>query len=298
MKLLRSIGVNLRRAVCSAGFLCCVLAVFVMCFANVIGTDPTTLDRLTIPAALMRPELIRQDVHYCAFQVFTAGSPVWVTMFTPVLAAFAYVPLLCDERRSQLGRLLIARQGKLRYALSHVCGAALTGGLTMLCGFALFGIAAAVLFPSLQSYDSASVSAFLEEQGWRYPQGIAAGIRAGHFAPAILLKCAEMFLYGVISALPALLCAAFTLNKYTVLCLPFFAAYSWTQLNARLTAKIAFSGGEYPKFGQFLSRSTPNALLTALERDTAQILLLHGGFALLLILIFTVLMQRRRDCGA
>lgn len=298
MKLLWSIKVNLRRAICSVRFLCCVFAVFVMWFTNVIGTDHQTMDKLTIPAVLLRPELIRQDVHYCAFQVFTAGSPMWVSMFTPVLAAFAYVPLLCDERRSQLSRLLITRQGKLRYAFGHVCGAMLTGGMTMLCGYTLFGGVVAVLFPSLHEYDSATVSAFLEEKLWQYPQSFSENLHAGQFAPVIFIKCIEMFLYGAFSSIPALICSAFTHNKYTVLCMPFFASYSWNQLNTRLTAKIVLSDMVHQGLGRFLIISMPSAMLSSLENMAAQILILHGSFTLLLIIIFIIITERRRDCGA
>jgi len=293
----RSTIVNIHRALCSNAFVCCIAAVALMLFSNTIGYDPDTLDPLTIFSVLMRSEIINQDVHYCSFQVFTASSPMWLIMFTPVLSAFAYVPIFCDERQSQLSRLLIARQGKLRYAVSHVGGTMLTGGLTMLCGFALFGLAVSVLFPSLHNFNAASVSEFLEEQAWRYPKYLAERIREGHLVPAILLKCAEMFLYGAVSALPALVCAAFTRNKYTVLCLPFFAAYSWTQLNTRLSAKNIISDSEHPRFTQFLNISSANALLVSLERDTAQVLLLHGSFSLLLILIYLFIMQRRWDCG-
>ncbi len=297
MKLLRSIGVDLRRAVFSVGFLCCVLGVFLMCFANTVGFDPQTMDPLTIHAALMRPDLVKQDVHYCAFYVFTAGSPLWVTMFMPVLAAFAYVPLLCDERRTQLSRLLIARQGKLRYTAAHIFGAMLTGGLTMLCGFALFGIADVILFPSLQSYDSAAISSFLEEQSAGYPEIIAEKICAGAFTPAILLKCSEMFLFGAVSALPALACAAITQNKYTVLCLPFFAAYSWNQLITRLSARAFMQPETNMNWLRFLAVCPTNSVLSVFEHSTAEILALHGGIALLMMFLFIGIMQRRRDCG-
>lgn len=298
MKLTRAVLSDTKRALCSAGFVCCVLAVFVMCFTNKIGVDPRTMDALTIPAVLSRPELIKQDVHYCAFQVFTAGSPLWVTMFTPVLAAFAYVPLLCDERRSGFGRMLIARLGKTGYAAGHAISAMLTGGITMLAGFLLFGIAVYLLFPSLQSYGAEQASAFLAEQAYRYLPAVSGQMSAGSFAPVLLMKFAEMFLFGAFSALPALFCTAFTQNKYTVLCLPFFAAYVWSQLHARLSAKFARSASEHMTFLRFLDISRTDAMLSAAERHTLQILLLHGGTALLLILGFCILMQRRRDCGA
>lgn len=299
MKLIRYIGVNLRRTIGSTTFWYCVLAVFALCFTAVIGRDENG-DDLMVIQMLFRPEDVARNPDYCAWSVFASSGGVWLSMFAPILAAFPFIPTMINSRITQSARFTISRIGKRRYHIGNIISALFSGGLVLVCGYVLFGITVRLLFPTIGTYSEQSAASFLEMQTWSNPAWYGQALLRQQYVLPIFAKLTQMFLFGALNALPALVFAAFVQNPYIVLCMPFFCTYAWSQFNLRLSA-MAYADYENinQSLGRFASLTTPNAMRSLLGygTDTFVVLAIHLGFGLLLSAAFYLIMNRRVDCG-
>lgn len=92
-------------------------------------------------------------------------------------------------------RFTISRTGKLRYYLSKFISALISGGLAVMLGIAVYGIACAVLFQPLSEFD---VSA----DQLQYIMQDSTG-------KTIIKMLAVAFAYGAVSTLPAFFLSSF-----------------------------------------------------------------------------------------
>lgn len=290
MKLFRYIGMNLRQTMGSSTFWYCVLAVFALCFTAAVTTDPKTDDELMVLQVLFRQELLEQNVDLNAYSVFCSSGGTWIAMFVPILSAFPFVPTFINNRITQNVRFTVSRIGKRCYQLGNIFSTFLTGGMTVMSGYALFGIALWILFPSLSDYSAQSATSYLEIQAWGKPEWYMSALTAQHFLLPIIVQLLQMFLYAGCSALLALAFATFVKNSYVVLCMPFFLTYGWAQINTRLSIWA---------YADFANLTQPFALLSLMEygEDLPVLLCIQLGFALLLCGIFYLIMNRSVDCG-
>lgn len=300
MRLIRYIGVNLRRTLGSSAFWYCVLASFALCFTAVIAKDDKTNDDLMVLQVLFRPEIIERSVELNALSVFRSAGGTWFSMFVPILAAFPFVPTIINNRITQSARFTISRIGKRRYQLGNIISTFLSGGAAVVLGYVLFGIAVWLLFPSIGDYSEQAAASYLEMQTWGRPAWYGDAMMQQRFVLPIVMHLGEMFLYSGCSSLLALVFAAFVKNPYVVLCMPFFLTYGWTQINTRLST-MAYADFENinQSLGRFASLTSPRALLSLMGygTDLSVVLGIHLGFALLLCAAFYIMMNRRVDCG-
>lgn len=300
MKLFRYIVVNLRRTLGSSTFWYCVLASFALCFTAVVAKDPYNDDSLMVLQVLFRREIIEQSVDLNAWRVFCTSGGTWFSMFIPILSAFPFVPTIINNRITQSARFTISRIGKRNYQIGNICTTFLSGGLAIILGYALFGIAVWQLFPSIDDYSGQSVEIFIEMQISGKPAWYANAFTNQQYFLPIVAQICQVFLYSCCSSLLALVFASFVKNPYIVLCMPFFLLYGWTQINTRLSL-MAFA--DYENINQNLSRfaslTNPSALcyLMSYSTDRSWMLGIHLGFALLLCIIYYLIANRRVDCG-
>ncbi len=300
MQLIRYIGVNLRCTVGSSTFWYCVLAVFALCFTAAVARDPRTDGSLMVIQVLFHRSLIEQQEDLNAWSVFCSIGGTWFSMFAPILSAFPFVPTIINHRITQSARFTISRIGKRRYQIGNICSTFLSGGMAAMLGYALFGIAVWLLFPSLGDYPEQSVASCLEMLTYGKPAWYADTIMGQQYILPIAVQLGQMFLYSGCSSLLALVFAAFVRNPYVVLCMPFFLGYGWAQVNTRISA-IAYADFENinTSLGRFASLTNPRALLSLIgySSDMPLVLGIHLGFALLLCVMFYLIMNRRVDCG-
>ena len=107
-------------------------------------------------------------------------------MFIPILAAFPFIPVFCDERSGGNGRFVISREGKISYIISKYFAAIISGGFGVLLGYVLFLL---IAFFGFSKGDEAWVVPAIKQMG-------------------------GMFIYGGVMSLPALAIAGFVRNNY------------------------------------------------------------------------------------
>lgn len=309
MRLLRSVGVNFRRASESAYFVVAIAAAFVLMFFNTVGSDFQTNDNISVFNLLINRDLISTALNYSSIFVILNSTPGWVAMFAPILAAFAYIPVFCAERRSETNRMLIIRQSRARYALGHIFAAMLTGGIVMSLASLLFSAVIMFALPSPQDYPQTDPLA-LQALTANCPRVLANAVENGQFLLPILFKALAMFLSGALMSLPALLLASFVQNEYVVLCPPFFVFYVWSQIQTKVSEDYmdkllaSFDGSgpapshAYEMFMNFLSNAQPIALMQFFQIMDYDILIIHGVAAFLTATVFYIILQRKVDCGA
>lgn len=297
---MRYLGVSLRRTLGSAAFWYCVLAAAVLYFTAIIGYDFETGDDLMIAQLLFRSGDVRNNAAYSAFGVFVSGRNTGLALFVPVIAAFPYVTLLCNERASQSARLAIIRAGKPQYTLGSVFGAAVSGGLTMLFGYALFGIAVWLLFPHLSDYPLEHAAGFIGTLIWSQPQWFAEAAANGNLLLPALSRLTEVFLWGALYSLPALALSAFVRNPYVVICVPFFLTYVHHRVTLSLTA-LVYSDFEHinEPLARALALTSPAAIerLFSYGKDAPLVLTVHLAFGCVLGSVCCIIMNGRTDCG-
>lgn len=300
MRLIRYIGVNLRRTMGSSTFWYCVLAAFALCFTAVVAQDLKNNDDLMVLQVLFRREMIEQHTDLNAWSVFCSAGGTWFAMFAPILSAFPFVPAIINNRITQSARFTISRIGKRRYQLGNICTTFLSGGMAVVLGYALFGIVVWLLFPSIGDYPEQAAASYLEMLTWGKPAWYANALSEQQYCLPILLQLGQMFLYSGCGSLLALVFAAFVKNPYIVLCMPFFLTYGWTQINARLST-MAYADFENmnQSLGRFASLTNPRAfsMLLGYGTDLPLVLSIHLGFALLLCTVYYLITNRRVDCG-
>lgn len=300
MKLIRYIQINLWRTFSSSTFWYCVLATFVLCFTAGVARDPKTNESLMAIQVLFRSEMLMTQTELNAWSIFCSAGGIWLAMFIPILSAFPFVPVIINNRITQAARFTISRIGKRRYQIGNISGTFLSGGLAIAIGYALFGIAVWLLFPSLHDYPQQAIASYLEIQSYGKPQWYANAMMQQQFVLPIAYQLFQMFLYSGCSSLIALVFASFVKNPYVVLCMPFFLNYGWTQINMRLSA-MAYADFKHinQSLGRFASLTNPRGLLMLLQYadDTPWLLLIHFSFDLLLCVAFYFIMNSRVDCG-
>lgn len=300
MSLFRFIASNIKLSFSKPVFWLCAAMTALICFASELCFDNDLNRSILIYEAFEKKDIWLNDINYSAYSVFNKGCGVWLTMFAPIIAALPYVTTICEERASQSIRYSISRIGKMRYSIGCVSSAFLTGGLVMAVGYAFFGAICAVLFPAMHEYSANTITAF--EEMFRIVQAdltVWGYDKIGLAAPVCVLLC-QMFLYGGLSALPALVICAFVKNKYIVMCLPFFISYFWAQLNQRLQS-LAYADFENinEKLGKMMSISNPHAMLyvSTYSINAKWVLLINFGLATVFGIIFVAAVSRRVDCG-
>ncbi len=300
MPLFRFIISNVKLSLSKPVFWLCAAMTAVICFASELCFDNDLNRYILIYEAFGNKDIWLTDTSYSAYNVFNRGCGVWFTMFAPIIAALPYVTAICEERVSQSIRYSISRIGKIRYSIGCVLSAFLTGGLVMTVGYAFFGVVCAAIFPAMNEYSATDIASF--EQMFRIVQAdftISWYDKIGLAAPVFILIF-QMFLYGGLFALPALVICAFVKNKYIVICLPFFISYFWTQLNQRLQS-LAYADFENinEKLGKIMSISNPHAMLyiSTYSSNTKWVVLINFGLAAIFGMIFVVAILRRVDCG-
>lgn len=297
---MRYFGVSLRRTLGSSAFRYCVLAAAALYFTAIIGYDFETGDDLMIAQLLFRSEDVRNNAAYSAFGVFVSGNNTSMGLFVPIIAAFPYVTLLCNERASQSARLTIIRAGKPQYTLGSVFGAVISGGLIMLFGYALFGIAVLLLFPHLSDYPPEQAAGFIGTLIWSQPHWFAEAAANGNLLLPALSRLAETFMWGALYSLPALTLSAFVRNTYVVICVPFFLTYAHNRLSESLTALVYSDFGHINEpLARALALTHPDAVerLFRYGKDAPLVLAVHLAFGCVLGAVFCIIMNGRTDCG-
>lgn len=278
---MRNLYVSLRKNLTSAGFWLCAAMTVLLLFTAEIYTDYDTMNRYSVFRALTEFPREKLSTHYEMYNttVIQNARGGWFTLFAPIIAAFCFVPLMCTEREENAVRFQIFRVSKIKYSVTEFLSGAISGGLAMAAGYALFAGAAMILFPGA-------------------PEGGADleiyGVAAFNF-PKLLL---EMWLYGAFWSTPAMFCTSITRNKYIVMCIPFFLKYGLAQTYQKLLLN-AFSDENFDENAlKFASTINPDGILWTSDYTRLSVILMFGISAAVFFAGYIIINQKRGDCGA
>lgn len=292
----RIIKVEFYKILTGYGFYICLAFTVVLCFCAGIYRDPINNNEYSVIKSLMEfnREFMLNDKAFCSYLVAERGSGSWLSMFIPIISAFAFIPLVCDESESRFIRFSVFRSSKFSYRTSKFLTGCISGGLAVVLGYIIFTASVYVLFPNISEYSPEAQEMLRKELAYIYPE-------ASKHSHVFLLgiKSLEMFLYGAVSAVPSVMLTCLMRNKYLVMCIPFFLKYSVTQTCTKLIAR-AFSDWQNPdiRLSEFASVISPDALLNVFTSHLVrQIFLYNGALLLFAFLFYMIVCGRSLDCG-
>lgn len=156
------------------------------------------------------------------------------------------------------------------------------GGLSYLAGYLLYGVFVWIYFPAADVY-------------------VQAGLPVRECSDLqIFFAMAGIFLFGMVSVLPAIIAASFVKNKYLVVCMPFALLYLYDIWLEKLDIAATVTGNSslYYLAGVLRPRSLTLLPWAAAGTDTAVwCLLLHFMLLILGWIWFLWMMDRRWDSG-
>lgn len=236
----RIIKTDFYKIVTGYGMYLCVLFTIILCFGTSIHIDMMNNDQYSVIRSLITfdREFMLSSYDFISINVALKGAGSWLSMFIPIISAFAYIPLVCDESESKSIRYAVFRSSKLKFYLSRFITAVLSGGFAVMIGYMAFCGMVFILFPGIGEFPAETREFYIQYLSDVYPSTADFGIGS-----ALVIKFAEIFVYGAIAAIPAILLTAVSKNKYVVLCIPFFIKYALTQTSIKLIAQ-AYSNGE------------------------------------------------------
>ena len=292
----RNVKTNLKKAATGYGIYICTVFTVILCFSADIYTDPLNGNRYSVFMALRTfdRDFMLTNIVFCYFNVIQIATGSWLTMFIPIISAFAYIPLVCDEYEAKSVRFEIARSSKKNYYLSRFFSACFCGGCAVTVGYVIFSVLAWILFPSIDDYSIELQTEFYEMMQYNFPE-----LKDG-FALPILQKFGSIFLYGTVSAVPAIVLTAAIRNKYLVMCIPFFLKYAIGQTCLKLQSQAV---EDYENIDIQLMRLTKTvhpdslAILSQLGDSKSSVLIYNSFLIVAGLIIYLIVQLRRTDCG-
>jgi hypothetical protein len=125
--MIRNIKMDIYKILTSYGFYICIIFTVVLCFFTYIYEDSTNGDKYSALMSITSfdKDFMLCDTRFCSFEVMRKGSGSWLSLFIPLISAFAFIPLVCDEYEAKSVRLEIFRSSKMCYNLSKFITACL-----------------------------------------------------------------------------------------------------------------------------------------------------------------------------
>ncbi len=173
-------------------------------------------------------EQITKSVLY----LWKEGLGNWLQLFAPLLLTSGYIAQLSDERQSGQVQFQLLRSGNFRYCVSKILSGALTGGILLTAGYALYGILLSFFFPPFTGFDFDQQSYYLEL----------------YFENSVYLytvrRLTGVFLYGMFVSVYGTGVAVLFRDKYMLVCLPFLLNYIYEQMLHKLIIDDLAQGAE------------------------------------------------------
>lgn len=296
MRLLKNISVNLKMVFTNYGFYLCAVFTVILCMCASIYYEGRTNENYSVIKSLTEfdRQFMLHDTSFCSYQVIERGSGSWLSMFVPIISAFAFVPIICDEAESKMIRNSVFHSSKLTFYASKYITACLSGGLAVMLGFAVFAVIINFTFPNIDQYSPELQEHLKESLFYSFPKLAKHG-----YGALICVKFLEIFIYGAVAAAPAVMLTSFIRNKYLVMCIPFFFKYAVTQTCFKLISE-AWSDLENPnvKLSKFAYIIAPDSVVSLFSYNEKNYILIYNLLLVTAAFIFYIIIQKRRlDCG-
>lgn len=278
-----------------------VLGTAVICMLSGVYFNPQNGQTESVIAIYSHytKEALLQNVQFSFHSIFSAGLGSWLKLFMPVIVSIAVVNIKLDEQGSGIWRFTEHRIGKWKYHIGTCLFYLLSGGLTLLFGYGLFGLIVYLLFPPLSEYPVEQMQYYLDNAFWQ--ESIMQKLYlSGGLPLTVVMQLAEIFLYGAVGTAVSLLLSSFADNKYVIICTPFFLKYVLNQFCTKLIYS-AYADQAQPKewLGEIASIIDPEAVTNILSysHHIVIVLLLNVGVVLLSGILYCVIRNRRESYG-
>ncbi len=258
--MIRAVRVHFVKILTGKSFWLCVLMTFAICFAATVGTAQNG-DNLSVFSYIMGAK----NPPSADFIINSRGG-AWFAMFFPMLSALCLVNSICDDKKSKLQRFEIYRAGVYKFKTAKYLSSVLSSGICAVLGYAVFTAFCIIFF---QTTDGINLAQIL----------------------------AEIFIFGVVSAVPALFTAAFTDNKYLIVCVPFLFKYCVIQLSSKLIYTAYADTQHIDKTFEMLGNITNlDGILTVISYPNAEKIITNAAI-LLFGMIMYIFVKGGADCG-
>lgn len=199
--MIRTTLITLRRVFTEKSYWVCCACVFALCFTASVDTAENG-DPLNVLSYIFGGEKNPPG----ADTIINFRGGAWLSMFLPIISGLCFANVICDDKSSNFLRYEVIRSGCYKLKAAKFLSGIISSGIVTVTGFAAFSAFIKLYFPE---------DGFIE------------------INPAAIL--AETFIFGIMSAVPALITAAFTNNKYLIVCVPFLLKYGVSQFAFRLS---------------------------------------------------------------
>lgn len=199
--MIRATLITLRRIFTEKSPWLCCACVFTLCFTASVGTAENG-DPLNVLSYIFGGEKNPPG----ADMIINSRGGSWLAMFLPIISGLCFANVICDDKSSKYMRCEVIRTGFYKLKAAKFLSAVVSSGIVTVVGFSAFSVFINLYFPK---------DDFVEID--------------------LAVIIAEMFIYGIMSAIPTLIAAAFTNNKYLILCVPFLLKYGSSQFAYKLS---------------------------------------------------------------
>ena len=199
--MIRTTLITLRRIFTEKSCLLCCAFVFALCFTASVGVAENG-DPLNVLSYVFGGEKNPPS----ADMIINSRGGSWLAMFLPIISGLCFANVICDDKSSKYTRCEVIRTGFYKLKAAKFLSALVSSGIVMAVGFAAFSFFIRSYFP-----------------------------KDGFVEINLAVIIAEMFIYGIMSAIPALIATAFTNNKYLIVCVPFLLKYVLSQFAYKLS---------------------------------------------------------------
>ncbi len=239
--MIKAVQIQLIKIFTGRSFWLCVLITFAMCFTATVGTARNG-DNLIVFSYITGAE----DPPSADLIINERGG-AWFAMFFPMISALCLVNSTCDDKKSKFQRFEIFRAGVYKFKAAKYLSGVLSSGICAVLGYAVFTAFCKIFFPTTDKTDLAQI-------------------------------IAEIFIFGVVSAVPALFTAAFTDNKYLIVCVPFLFKYCVMQFSSKLVYTAYADIQHIDKTLETLGNITNlDGILTVISYPNAEIIITNAA---------------------
>lgn len=262
-KLFNCLGSDMNKAILSYGFLLCIGVTFLLCFTASVYTNNSGKEFSSIEILIEKEKYKSFSLTYT--QILNNSLSPYLTLFLPVLSSIPFVTYFCAERVGSM-RFSITRTGKYIYCVSKFISALLSSGLAVMLGFILYSLVIILNFP---------------------PENVV--------FPDIVKMYIGMGLYGMVSVLPAFFLSSFIKNKYMICCFPFIFMYFYYTIVSKIQDMLR-ANEKYEILTKIIFLY-PNELKNIFITHNTDVVLYNAILSAVTIIGFTLIMNRRFDCG-
>lgn len=295
---MKILTVEFKKILTGYGFYLCIAFTAILCFSAEIYQDGTTNDRYSVIRSLLifDRNFMLSDTQFCSFEVMRKGSWGWMQLFIPIISAFAFVPLKCDEHEAKVVRYEVFRSSRLKFHLSEIIAGCVSGGIAVTAGYGIYATVVYQLFPDIGDYQA--------DQAEMYRESVSSYIdfSTGYFG-ATMIKLGGVFLYGVTISAVVIMLSGLIRNKYLVLCIPFFIKYAMNQTCQKVSSQMyeEAANGETPdqRLSEMISVIYPDALSQLNEYCSLKkyVLLYSAVLVAMSFILYLGFTMRRVDSG-